>query len=217
MFLSYANCTCLPWIKCISAHRNMFLFPSLCYDLLMPCFSHGAAELVCKQPSQKSPSGNTLMQPSPDSLTEMYRTCPCQHLRGGLIWEIFAIISIGFIGKLWIRAPNAESLESVNSGTLFRQLTAAYSPGGLEGLHPLVLYSSRYFFTSYYTVRWKLGVFTVSFLSLNVIITQKFNWSSERKSAGTLMYQEFEMENIRYLYLGTCPWEAASVNHPLYI
>lgn len=31
------------------------------------------------------------------------------------------------------------------------------------------------------------------------------------------MYQEFKMENIRYLYLGTCPWEAASVNHPLYI
>lgn len=134
MFLSYANCTCLPWIKYISAQINVFLFPSLCYDLLMPCFSQAAAELVCEKPSRKGSSGNTLIQTSPAILTEMYRrTCPCQHLRGGLILQTFGIISSGFIGKIWIRIPNVESLESLNSSTPFRQLPGAYSPGALEG------------------------------------------------------------------------------------
>lgn len=154
MFLSYANCTCLPWIKCISAQRNVLLFPSLCYDLLMPCFSHGATELFCKNPTQKASSGNTLFEPSPDSLTETYgKTWPCQHLRGGVDFADLCHNFHCFTGKVWIRAPNAESLENVNSSIPFRQLTSAYSPGGLERLHPLVLYFSWYFFTSYYAIR----------------------------------------------------------------
>lgn len=76
-----------------------------------------------ENPVRKHPVA-ILIQPSLKSLIEMYRTCPCQHLRGGLILQTFAIISIGFIGKVWIRTPNAKSLESVNSSTPFRKLTA---------------------------------------------------------------------------------------------
>lgn len=60
MFLSYANCTLLPWMKCISAWWNVvvvFLF--IVVWLATPLFPHAAEQLVCKEPGRTEDSVST--------------------------------------------------------------------------------------------------------------------------------------------------------------